>query len=220
MAPAPTTCCCELADTHMPLCPEQVPWCAVPSSDLHAGPAKTIDEHSTEPDCTTTISMVSSLLSTTYSSSILTQSSVRTSSSLHMPSSTPAGQQHGLDQHRHASTATTSTGSIMYSLDQLPTLTPVSPAPSPAPAPTAALAGRATRRIDADWSAVVANSVRPLKSLKLSSTATVQDAVDAPGSPPTSAHIRPSFVCPPAPKRPPPAFMLVPLSQLGSLAAA
>lgn len=226
---------CAVADTDKAICSDQVPWCAVSSTGLQldAGPAPLLCDPEAEQDPCSTISMAINLLS--CSSSIVTHSTVRSHSSMRKPSSnSAAGHKHGLEQHTHASTLAISTSSIMYSLEDLPVVSAgsavLSPARKPIASPTAAVpipaqatAPTAVRMSSAAWSPVVSNPMMlPLKRLKLSTAAAAinDSTLEPPASPAASAVIRASFVCPPAPKRPPPAVVLVPLSELGSVAAA
>lgn len=207
-----TPCCLRcrvrLADTDQG--GERVPWCAIPSAGLHleAGPAPCLTAHAADAEeeeeeveehASSTISLAINLL--TCTSSILTQSTVHSSSCAHGCSSSSAV-------------------SVMASHEQLPSVI-TSLATAPAAAASGAAASR--RLVTTDWSAVVSNPVLPHLKLHpaVGAAAGSKPCAEPPASPAASAVGKAaSLVCPPAPRRPRPAILLVPLSELGSIAAA
>lgn len=206
----------SLAGSGSTMSVDQVPWCAVASAGLQLGPAASLLEGQLEEDPCSTVSVAINLIS--CSSSIYSHSTdLSSSNSMHKPASTTAGLKHALEQYANTSTESYTASSVpsLYNTAYSNCIHEELPTASPA---TEAMPAAATGRISPDWSAVL-----PLKRLKLSvSTASASRpgnaAVPSTLVRSTAAISSKSLVCPPAPRRPPPSVMLVPLTELGRYA--
>ncbi len=197
---------------HLRLCSAE-PWCAVPSSGLQLGPAPTlVDPTVDEEQACSAVSLAISLLSGTAAFS----------SSSHC-STAPTNQPSTSSTVVRTSRTSNPTNSTYYSFEQLAEPYAAVHADMLSPAPPPARPFAASERI-LGWSAVGSNPV--VKRLRLTSTSTAVESScrtdspdacmeNAPPSPPRAAILQ--AVCPGAPKRPRPAFLLVPLAELGRI---